>query len=179
MAVSCRTMGTQVEICMEEKNDGKGLYRAWICGKGGRMELGTLTPEGTCLCLRRRFSLEKLKSMGCWPITDSGMTLAHAFCSCQPQSKRSPPAIPEGWIQEKNPEQRFPQDPLLFQAAEPIEYCLSQTLPHGFCLAIPFGSVFYFSTLFCFAQVKELSGKQYAIFSFSEEGIPQMPTERT
>ncbi|MDF2838904.1 MAG: hypothetical protein K0S60_607, partial [Evtepia sp.] len=101
--LSCLENGNRVDFVIRVKNDGRGLYKAWIRGGTGKLELGTLVPEQNELRLRRSVPMEKLKQAGCWPIIEGGVTLIHSF---------SIGAIPQGWREEINPQRLFPQDPI-------------------------------------------------------------------
>ena len=68
----CRETGGRAELTMEVPGGGRGLYRGYVLGERGLMDLGTLLPEGNVLRLRRTFSVERLRSQGCWPVTGGG-----------------------------------------------------------------------------------------------------------
>lgn len=52
--VSWRVRGRYVDLVMERSNTGQGLlFKGWIQGEKGRMELGALIPEGNMLRLQR------------------------------------------------------------------------------------------------------------------------------
>jgi hypothetical protein len=110
--------------------------------------------------------MEKLKQAGCWPIIEGGVTLIHSF---------SIGAIPQGWREEINPQRLFPQDPILREAAGKLNGCLLCVTREGFSLAVPYGSrrPFAMMPVFCFARIRTLGGKSYAVFSFDEKGSPR------
>lgn len=60
------------ELTMEVPGGSRGLYRGYVLGERGLMDLGTLLPEGNVLRLRRTFPVERLRSQGCWPVTGAG-----------------------------------------------------------------------------------------------------------
>ena len=69
------------------------------------MDLGTLLPEGNVLRLRRTFSVERLRSQGCWPVTGGRVQMTYAFTG---QSAAAPP---RGWKELDHPETLFPPGP--------------------------------------------------------------------
>lgn len=107
----CRETGGRAELTMEVPGGGRGLYRGYVLGERGLMDLGTLLPEGNVLRLRRTFSVERLRSQGCWPVTGGRVQMTYAFTG---QSAAAPP---RGWKELDHPETLFPQDPVLAQAA--------------------------------------------------------------
>ena len=42
----CRQVGDRAELTMEVPGPGQGLYRGYVLGEGGQMDLGTLLPAG-------------------------------------------------------------------------------------------------------------------------------------
>ena len=49
----CRETGGRAELTMEVPGGSRGLYRGYVLGERGLMDLGTLLPEGNVLRLRR------------------------------------------------------------------------------------------------------------------------------
>lgn len=165
-SMTCWEKGNQAEILIRVRNDGRGLYQGWIRGEKGKLQLGTLAPEQNELCLRRNLSMESLKRAGCWPIIDGGITLIHSF---------SNGAMPQGWRMEENPSRFFQKDPLLREAAGKLKHCMLHRNQEGFSLAVPFGRKMPFGMIpiFCFARVRTLGGKPYAVFLFDKDGCPR------
>ena len=165
-----REMGGKVEVYADILNDGRGLYKAWLKGNGGRVELGTLMPEGNRLRLRRVLFAEQLRRAGCWPIAAGGVMLAHSF--------QKPAALPPGWTVEKNPARHFPEDPVLQRTAAEGKECLHFSRKGGgFLLAVPFGEgrPLGLNPLFCLARVVKLGGRHWAVYRFTPEGQPWRP----
>jgi len=162
----CTERGNRVEIVIRVRNEGRGLYKGWIRGDHGSLELGTLMPEHQELRLRRSISLEQLKLSGCWPIREGGTTLVHSFGNGM---------LPPGWQREENPRRLFPKDRILQEAAGRLKNCLVSFGQEGFSLAVPYGSArpFELIPVFCFARIRTFGGRQYAIFPFDEEGNPR------
>ena len=61
--------GGRARCAAELPEDGKGLYKGYLCGTGGRALLGTFLPEDGRLKLRRTLSLDELRRQGAWPPT--------------------------------------------------------------------------------------------------------------
>lgn len=173
--LTCRQTGQRAELLLELPNDGRGLYRAWVQGPGGKTELGTLLPEGGCLRLARGFPIQELQRRGCWPVTGGQVQMTYAFSGAP-----SGPAMPKGWGRLAQPDQCFPHDPVLAQAARQAGSCLRCRRETGaFSLAWPWEPrrPFPLSPLFCLAQVKSLGGRPHVVFSFAPDGTPVIPQE--
>ena len=162
----CRENGNRLDILIRVQNNGRGLYKGWLQGESGKVELGTLMPEQNELRLRRSVPLDKLKHAGCWPVTEGGITLVHSFGTV---------GLPQGWKKEEDPVHLFPKDPVLREAAGKLKECLICVSQEGFSLAVPYGSKRPFGLIpvFCFARIRTLGGRQYAVFPFYEDGNPR------
>lgn len=175
--LTCRQEGARAELRLELPNDGRGLYRAWVQGPGGRTELGTLLPEGGQLRLARSFPIQELGRRGCWPVTGGQVQMTYAFSGAAPG-----PATPKGWGRLAQPWQCFPQDPVLAQAARQAGPCLRCRKETGdFLLAWPWQprQPFPLVPLFCLAQVKSLDGRPHVVFSFTAGSVPVVPPDGT
>lgn len=164
----CTANGNQVELCMETGGGGKGLYRGVVLGQGGCMELGTLMPENGCLRLRRSLPVETLRKHGCWPVIGGRVELRYAFSGGR---------LPQGF-QKRNPSQNlFAEDALLSAALKETGESFWKKEAEGtFCLAFPWNPdhPFPMVPLFCFACPSVLSGGQYLVFRFGENGEPML-----
>lgn len=149
--------------------DGKGLYKGYLCGTGGRALLGTFLPEDGRLKLRRTLSLDELRRQGAWPPTGARAELA--FSAGSPGGPHSP----EGWHWEEAPARRM-GEPLLARAAGGGR-ALYRPEPEGFSLAFPYAETraFPLTPLFCFARVERMNGEFYAVFPFWSGGCPRLP----
>ena len=159
----CREQGGRVTLHMERRA-GEGLYRGWLRGKTGRMDLGTLLPDGDRLCLRRT-------RLGCWPIMEAGVEMTYSFA-------QSPPAPPEGWKWEECPGRLFGGDGTLREAAEAAGRCLLRRKEDGFCLAYPWNAKKPFPLVpaFCFGRMERVGERgAWVVFRFGEKGGPEMP----
>lgn len=85
----CRETGGRAELTMEVPGGSRGLYRGYVLGERGLMDLGTLLPEGNVLRLRRTFPVERLRSQGCWPVTGGRVQMTYAFTG-QPRCCSAP-----------------------------------------------------------------------------------------
>ena len=83
----CRETGGRAELTMEVPGGSRGLYRGYVLGERGLMDLGTLLPEGNVLRLRRTFPVERLRSQGCWPVC---RRQDETFCLAYPWDPRRP-----------------------------------------------------------------------------------------
>lgn len=164
-SLTCRTRGNQVEVSMILNPPGPGLYRGILCGKNGRMDLGTLLPEGEGLRLSRTLTLDHLTRCGCWPITGGRAELRYAFGAKK---------YPQGW-EEVHHLSRLFSDPILAEAVE--NTALFRRDGDGFSLAFPWEpkAPFPMTPAFCFARAEHLEGRTWVIFSFQADGWPVVP----
>lgn len=169
----CRdAQGGGVEVILELRPRERGLYRGYLAGPGGRMDLGALLPERDSLRLRRTLSQRRLREQGCWPILGGGASLVHSF-----QTGR-PGGAPQGWTPLTGEENLFPRDPLLAREVKESHRGLLRRQPEGdFRLAFPWdpASPFPLVPLFCFARVETLGGRPHLVFRFRSGGTPTMP----
>lgn len=169
--LSVREEGPRVVCQAELPDDGRGLYKAYLTGGGGRMLLGTLMPEGAALRLRRVFSAGELERRGVWPPDGGGAELAFAF-----QKDPAAPPPPPGWTYEARPE-RLMGEALLARAVSGAAGALLRREEGGFLLALPYRAdrEFRLTPLFCFARVERLGERDYALFPFNACGCPRPP----
>jgi len=161
--LTLREEGPRVSFRAELPDDGRGLYKAYLTGPGGRILLGTLIPEGGVLRLGRTLSTGELARRGAWPPESAQAELAFS-------------ASPAGWTREDRPA-RLMGERMLARSAEGLRGALLRRREGGFSLAVPWeaGGEFPLTPLFCFARVERLAGKDYAVFGFSPRGCPKMP----
>ena len=88
-ALSVREEGPRASIAAERPDDGRGLYKAYLRGRGGSVLLGTMTPENGRLLVRRTFSLDELRRRGAWPVLGGAAEMAFSF--------RGEETPPQGW----------------------------------------------------------------------------------
>lgn len=164
----CRTQGKQVEVTMTARPQGPGLYRGILLGRSGRVDLGTLLPEGEELGLHRTLSVEYLKKCGCWPVMGGRAELRYAF------GQRN---LPRGWRQREDLAALF-ADPILARRVEEAPGALWQPGEgEGFSLSFPWDpkAPFPLVPVFCFARVENLSGRPWVVLSFRDGSWPMVP----
>ena len=188
-----REDGALAFVRAELPDDGRGIYKAWLDGRGGSALAGTLLPEGGMLRLRRTLHLDMLRRAGAWPPTGARAELAFSpnpptapppvASPDSPDSShvlpQSPPIIPpegpgeDGWRAEPCPGRRM-GDAVLERAAEGIRDALCRAEGDGVALALPWsaGRAFPMSCLFCFARVEKFPRGTYAVFHFDGGGMP-------
>lgn len=157
----------KVTVTVDRPGDGRGLYRSYAVGpNGARCLLGTLTPDGGRLTLRRTLGVDALRQRGCYPIAAVETTLAQSFST-------SLPALP-GWAAPPAA-LPFPDDVLRRAYAAAPQRPYYQPWNGGFALAFPLreNAPFPMPALFCFAQAVCLQHHSYWLFPFDKNGLPQ------
>ena len=96
--------GIRVRLWAVRPDDGRGLYKVWVRGRGGSLLLGTLIPERGRLALSRTLSRSTLEQAGCWPVTGGNSVLVFSFTDHTEKG--------EEWRPEPDPA-RLCRDPLL------------------------------------------------------------------
>ncbi len=161
--------GGRVRFHVTRHQDGLGLYKVWIWGRGGRTLLGTMMPQGEMLVLERTLTRSGLQAAGCYPVVGGEVVMAFSF---QPQEKKPKPQFPSGWQREETPSTRL-EDPLLRQSLGTGEWLVEEG-EGGFRLACRYqpkeemGLV----PLFCLCRWEELEGTAYLVWKFDEKGRP-------
>lgn len=160
--MTVREEGQLVQLQASRPDDGRGLYKVWVRGMGGRLLLGTLAPEEGKLRLYRRIARKQLECSGCWPIIGGETVLAFSFEQSQ-------------WSREAHPE-RLVGDAVLRKALNGQSVLLRRR-EGGFCLAMPFDPVrpFPLTALFCLGEIRRVEGREQALFSFDRAGVPVVP----
>lgn len=169
--VEIREEEGRVRVRAELADDRRGLYKAWLLGRGGRFPLGALLPEGKTLALTRTLSRAELERRGFWPVRGAAVELAFS-----PGAWGQEWDTPRGWRREENP-WKLLGEPLLRQSARDLRGALLRREERGFQLAVPWreGRPFPLTPLFCFARIVPLGGAMYAVFAFSGGGCPVLP----
>lgn len=161
--LTLRQEGPRVRLEAARPEDGRGLYKVWVTGRGGgRLLLGTLAPEGKELRLRRTLSVGELERAGCWPMSGAEAPLAFPFSAS------------ERWYCEQHPE-RLTADPLVREQLKGPLLCRKGR--DGFRLAAPFrtDAPVLLDALFCLARVEQLEGRPHLVWVFDREGRPKIP----
>ncbi len=166
------TRGTQVTLTLSQSDDRRGLYKGYLRGKGGRMELGTLMPEGVQLVLRRNLSCATLEHRGLWPILGVGTCLAYAT---PPVRKGKPSST---WQKEPRPHQWIANQSLSHHL-QALQGSLMRSRGEFLELALPWNEKenFPIPPLFCLSTVKAIHGQPHLIFAFHKNGKPMLPPE--
>ena len=167
--LTCRVRGSQADLYMEARPERPGLYRGALWGPRGRWDLGLLLPEGGCLRLSRTLETAALDRAGCWPVTGGEAVLTHAFPT------GPAPSVPGGWRRVSDASKYFLADPLLARSVGETEgWICCPGRDGGFSLAAPWepGGPFPLLPVFCFARVRLMAGRQWAVFRFRAGGQP-------
>ena len=145
--------GPRAAVEVWRPDDGRGLYKAWAAGPGGRCLLGTLVPEGNTLRLRRVLSVDSLRRQGAWPVERVEEELAWTFFPQQRQVTF--------------------EDPVLRRSAADLPPHTVRWTADGFSLTFPYdpNRPFPLTPAFCFARVE--GGR--LVFSFRADGMPCFP----
>ena len=162
--------GLGVRLEAVRPDDSRGLYKAWIFGPSGEYLLGTLVPEGKRLRLSRWVSRQSLAQAGCWPVRGGRTALAFSFSNSEPAES--------AWKPEPCPE-RLCGDPLVRACVQGRPGFYRQRTGEEERLSAPFqpGAPFPIPPLFCLARVERRDGQPWLVWSFSPDGVPQIPEE--
>lgn len=163
--LALRQEGPRVHLEAWRRLDDRGLYKVWLLGQqGGRMLLGTLTPEGKELRLRRTLSAAELERADCWPAAGAEAVLAFAFSNAAPEPNR--------WYCEQSP-QRLTADPVLRRQLKAPMLCSRGR--DGFRLAVPFRpeAPVALESLFCLARLERVEGRSCLVWDFNRDGTPK------
>lgn len=138
---------------------GEGLWCAWVVGENGELRLGVLEPAGDRAAIRRRFSDRMTAPLG--------RLLRGEVRSAAPAAERG------DWQSAEEPETLF-RAPLLRQRLRGVQGALTRTGQGRRFLALPYDreKPFLLTALFCFARVRRIQGREYAVFAFDEEENP-------
>ena len=163
-------LGDRTEVSVVCRNDKAGVYKGVLHGTKGSISLGHLLPKEQTerLELRLVLSRAQLEPIGtiAWgeALLSYGMTWEQNNFS--------------GWEVKPIPERMF-QDPVLAKAARAQKQAWIQKKNGILFLAFPFcQKEFPLLPLFCFAEVKKLDKKLYAVFAFDQDGMPVLEDRR-
>lgn len=135
-----------------------GLWCAWAVGDRGELRLGVLEPSENQGCIRRRFSRQLTEPLG---------RLLRG--EVRPAGVREK----EVWEPVPAPERLF-RAPWLRQRLKGIQGALTRREGDRRCLALPYdkGKPFPLTTLFCFAQLREIGAAAYVVYAFDGQERP-------
>ncbi len=139
---------------------GDGLWCAWIVGDLGELRLGVLEPCGGQAAIRRRFSGRLTAPIG--RLQWGEIRPAH-------------PAEPGNWTPLTAPETRF-RDPWLCRELREADGALTRTEAGRRYAAVPYDPArpFPLTPLFCFARIRRIGSRDYAVFAFDDRGDPTL-----
>ncbi len=139
---------------------GQGLWCAWAVGEDGELRLGVLEEAQGPSALRRRFSQQMTRPIG--PLLRGEVR----------PSLRSASA----WEPSPQPGALF-HAPWLRQRLQNARGALTRCQGGRRLLALPYRreDPFPLTTLFCFAHIRSIEGRTYAVFAFDGADRPVFP----
>jgi hypothetical protein len=139
-----------------------GVYRAVAVGGAGEVLLGVPEPERERFVLRRRLSAKCLAAAG--PLERCELRRG-AGAGAAPDASR--------WRREDRPEELF-RGAFLRERLRDAGECLAYTEGGARLLAIPYDRrrPFPLPALFCFARIRRIGGRCYAVYAFDAEEKP-------
>ncbi|MBU5626988.1 hypothetical protein KQI82_08725 [Oscillibacter sp. MSJ-2] len=154
----CRRDGLYLTFEVYCFRPDNGLYRAYAVGERGELTLGVMEPRGEDLYLARRLSCREAEAAGPLRCCEARAVL---------------PRAEEGWRPLEHPEDFFRSGFFKGQLRD-VEGALWRERDGGRQLALPFDSrrPFLLTELFCFARIRLLQGRQYAVFTFDRQDQP-------
>ena len=131
------------------------LWCAWAVGDLGEIRLGVLEPCGGGLSIRRRFS---------------GRMVQPAVRFQEAATTAIYTETPGSWKPLTHPERAF-QTPWLRQLLGREPEALIREEGERRCVAVPYDPArpFPLTRLFCFAQIRRIAGRNWAVFRFDGE----------
>ncbi len=137
----------------------KGLWCAWVVGERGELRLGILEPAGKQASIRRRFSDRMTMPLG--KILRGELRRADV------------PAGTEAWEAAPEPGRLF-RAGWLRQRLRGMTGALTRTENGRRYLALLYDKEkpFPLTTLFCFARIRCIQGRNYAVFAFDDRETP-------
>ena len=160
LTVEREALYTWFEACC--RLPGEGLWCAWIVGEGGELRLGVLEPAGEQAVNRRRFSRRMTEPLG--KLLRGELRPAAGGTPAAWEAAQDPAAsFRSSWLQKRL---RGVRGALLHRGEDGRRY-----------LALPYDrrEPFPLTTLFCFACVRHIGGRAYAVFAFDGEEQPVFP----
>jgi len=141
----------EFEALTDQRFDGIG--RAYLRGEGGERLLGVMEPCGSGMRCRKRFAEPQLRWIGRWQggvLRRGGEALWSPYAG-EVKGEWAKRLAREGALQRK-------KGALQLVA---LPYDRDQPFP--------------LTELFCLAEIREIGGRQYVVYAFSEEGKPVLP----
>ena len=126
------------------------IVRAYLRCEGGERLLGVMEPWGGGMRCRKRFAEPQLRSLGRW----QGGILRRSG---------EPLWSPYGGEIKGEWGKRLPREGVLTRKEGALRLA---ALPY------PVGESFPLTELFCLAEIRQIGGLRYVVYTFSEEGKP-------
>jgi hypothetical protein len=139
---------------------GPGLWCAWAVGDRGELRLGVLEPAGERAVIRRRFSDRMTGPLG--------KILRGEVRAASPSAAET-----ENWETLGDPVRLFRTQALREQLRW-AEGALTRGTDQRRYVAIPYDPKrpFPLTGMFCFARIRSIQGRPYAVFAFDREELP-------
>lgn len=169
--LTVRQAGRWAEVNARLQDDGRGLYKGWLTGRGGELLLGTFLPQGGELRLARTLDRAELERRGFWPPEGAAARLTFAFGE-SPQ--KQPERGPEGFVRAR-PDQVLGDTVLRTSGGDCplwVRKAGEQTL-----VLLPFRTDRPFPLLpaFCLMRVVEREGRHWLALRLDGRGWPILP----
>lgn len=169
-AVTVRAEGARAGVRVRLADDGLGLYKVWLLGKGGAFPLGTLLPEGGELHLERSIPVSTLEERGFWPPAGAEVRRTFTFG----EAKKHPERGPLGF--EAARPDRVLGDPVLRGCGEGTTLWARRTGEQTLLL-MPFRTdgPLPLVPAFCLMGVVEREGRRWLTLRLDGRGWPILP----
>lgn len=129
-----------------------GICRAYLKGEQGEQLLGVMEPEGQGMVCRKRFAEPQLRHLGRW---QGAVLRKNGERDWQPYDGE----VAGNWGK------RLGREGTLLRRQGNL---LLVALPY------PPGGEFPFTELFCLAEIFEIGGLRYVVYTFTQEGKPTL-----
>ena len=168
-----RQVGEELQACAQMADDGLGLYKCWLTGRGGaEFQLGAFLPEGGKLVLRRTLRRAALERQGLWPPEGANVRRTFTFDSTPPPKK---PQGPPGFVRADP--QEILGDRVLRESGRDLPVLWSKKVGQETLLAVPYQPTKPFPMVpaFCLMAVVEAAGTRWLCLRLDERGWPVLP----
>ncbi len=142
------------------------VYRAYAVGEQGQLRLGIPEPEGEVFRIRRRIPVRET--------AEAGKLVYGQLQTLEEGGAWGPVFTPQAsWRAEPRPERLF-RSAFLREQLRGVSGVLTQEQAGYRFVALPYDGrrPFLLSSLFCFARISWISGREYAIFAFDRDENP-------
>ena len=158
--VALTAQGGRIQAAVECRRDNTGLFRAYLLCERGEYPLGVLEPRGERMGLRRTVRAGELQALGA--VRRGEMRMSYGF-------SRS-----DGWEALEDAAAFFRRDRQLACQAAGLSGALWRQEGKTRLLALPYAqeTPFPLPSLFCFARIRTIRDRAYAVYCFDEEERP-------